>query len=50
MLGKQGRPYSQDIRDRIFVLFDGGSGVCRIAEQMMVTPSYVSKVLGRRLK
>ena len=44
----RGRAYSQDLRDRVLALADAGSGVCRIAEQLRVSISYVSKVLSRR--
>lgn len=46
----RGKAYSQDLRDRVLALADAGSGVCRIAERLRVSVSYVSKVLSRRLR
>ena len=43
----RGKAYSQDLRDRVLALADAGSGVCRIAEQLRTSVSYVSKVLSR---
>ncbi len=44
----RGKAYSQDLRERVFALADDGSGVCEVAEQLLVSVSYVSKVLSRR--
>jgi transposase len=44
----RGKAYSQDLRERVFALSDGGDGVCAIAEQLLVSVSYVSKVPSRR--
>ncbi len=44
----RGQAYGQDLRDRVFSLFDGGAAVGHIAKQLLVSVSYVSKVLGRR--
>lgn len=48
MSWRRGKAYAQDLRDRVFVLVDGGLGVTAAAHQLRVTPSYVSKVLSRR--
>lgn len=45
-----GRPYSQDLRDRILWAADGGMSPTEVAELFEVTVSYVSKVLSRRRK
>lgn len=44
----RGKAYSQDLRERVFAFADDGCGVCEIAEQLLVSVSYVSKVLSRR--
>jgi transposase len=44
----QGKAYGQDLRDRVFALADGGFSVGQVAEQLLVSISYVSKVLSRR--
>ena len=44
----RGKAYSQDLRERVFALADDGYGVCEVAEQLLVSVSYVSKVLSRR--
>ena len=44
----RGKAYSQDLRERVFAFADDGFGVCEIAEQLLVSVSYVSKVLSRR--
>jgi transposase len=44
----QGKAYGQDLRDRVFALFDGGASVGQVAQQLLVSVSYVSKVLSRR--
>lgn len=48
MLWRRGRPYAQDLRERVFAAADAGQPVGRIAEALFVSISYVSKVLGRR--
>lgn len=48
MFHKRGQAYGQDLRDRVFFLFDGGYAVGEIAEILHVSVSYVSKVLSRR--
>lgn len=44
----QGKAYGQDLRDRVFSLFDGGASVGQVAQQLLVSVSFVSKVLSRR--
>ena len=48
MLWKQGKPYSQDLRERVFAAADDGERVGQIAVLLRVSVSYVSKVLSRR--
>ena len=48
MLWQRGKPYSQDLRDRVFAAADDGEPVGRIATMLRVSVSYVSKVLSRR--
>jgi transposase len=48
MLWRRGRPYSQDLRERVFAAADDGEPVGRIATLLRVSISYVSKVLSRR--
>ena len=48
MLHQRGKPYSQDLRDRVFAASDDGEPAGRIASTLRVSVSYVSKVLGRR--
>jgi transposase len=48
MLHQRGKPYSQDLRDRVFATADDGEPVGRIAVALRVSVSYVSKVLSRR--
>jgi transposase len=48
MLWHRGKPYSQDLRERVFAAADDGEPVGRIAELPRVSVSYVSKVLSRR--
>ena len=48
MAHKHGQAYAQDLRDRVFASADTGLGVCRIAETLFVSISYVSKALARR--
>jgi len=50
MLWQRGKPYAQDLRERVFALADEGMPVGQIAQQRRVSGSYVSKVLGRRRK
>jgi transposase len=50
MLWRRGRPYAQDLRDRVFAAADSGQPVGQIAAALFVSVSYVSKVLGRRRK
>lgn len=45
---QRGKSYAQDLRDRVFVLADGGLGVTATAQHLRVSSSYVSKVLSRR--
>lgn len=48
MLWRRGKAYSQDLRERVFALFDAEEAVGEIAETLRVSISYVSKVLSRR--
>jgi transposase len=48
MVWRRGRPYSQDLRERVFAAADDGAQVCEAAEMLHVSVSYVSKVLERR--
>jgi transposase len=48
MLHQSGKPYSQDLRERVFAASDEGDHVGEIAELLRVSVSYVSKVLTRR--
>ena len=48
MSWSQGKPYPQDLRDRVFKLADATYRVCEIAEQLLVSVAYVSKALSRR--
>ena len=48
MLYQSGKPYSQDLRERVFAASDEGDRVGEIAELLRVSVSYVSKVLARR--
>ena len=48
MLWQRGKPYSQDLRDRVFAAEDDGEPVGQIAAALRVSVSYVSKVLSRR--
>lgn len=45
---RQGKSYGQDLRDRVFSLADNGLSVGHVAKQLLVSVSYVSKVLSRR--
>ena len=48
MLWRRGKAYSQDLRERVFVASAAGMPVGRIAAMLLVSGSYVSKVLIRR--
>jgi len=48
MLWQRGKAYSQDLRERVFALADGGKPVGETAKALCVSVSYVSKVLSRR--
>jgi transposase len=48
MLWRRGKPYSQDLRERVFAAADDGQPVGCIAAMLRVSVSYVSKVLSRR--
>ncbi len=48
MLFRKGQAYSQDLRERVFALFDAGDAAGEIAEALRVSVSYVSKALSRR--
>lgn len=48
MLHQPGKPYSQDLRERVFAASDEGDRVGEIAELLRVSISFVSKVLLRR--
>jgi transposase len=43
-----GRPYSQDLRERVIAAVDLGGRVCAIAPVFQVNVSYIYKALGRR--
>ena len=43
-----GKPYSQDLRERVIATVDAGTRVCATARVFLVSVSYVSKVVGRR--
>jgi transposase len=43
-----GKPYSQDLRERVIAAVDSGTRVCAAARLFLVSVSYVSKVVGRR--
>jgi transposase len=43
-----GRPYSQDLRDRVFAAVDSGMTAAEVAELFGVDVSYVYKILIRR--
>ena len=43
-----GRPYSQDLRDRVFSAVDGGMRPADVAELFEVDVSYIHKALIRR--
>jgi transposase len=48
MLFQSGKPYSQDLRERVFAASDDGDRVGKIAEKLRVSVSFVSKALARR--
>jgi transposase len=48
MLSQRGRAHPQALRDRVFAYADGGMSVGGIAAALLVSISYVSKVLSRR--
>jgi transposase len=48
MAWRRGKAYSQDLRERVFALSDSGCSVGSVAEQLLVSISYVSKALTRR--
>ena len=43
-----GRPYSQDLRDRVIATVEDGLPVTACARVLRVSVSYVSKVMGRK--
>jgi AAA15 family ATPase/GTPase/transposase len=43
-----GKPYSQDLRERVIATVDSGTRVCAAARLFLVSVSYVSKAVGRR--
>ena len=45
MQWRRGRAYSQDLRERVFALYDVGDAVGEIADALCVSTSYVSKAL-----
>jgi transposase len=45
---KMGRPYSQDLRDRVMSAVDGGASPAEVAELFEVDVSYIYKALIRR--
>ena len=42
MLWRRGKPYSQDLRERVFAVADDGETVGRIAAMLRVSVSYGS--------
>jgi transposase len=48
MAWRHGKAYGQDLRDRVFSLSDSGLRVGQVARQLLVSISYVSKVLSRK--
>jgi transposase len=48
MAWSRGKAHAQDLRDRVLALSDDGFAVGRIAAQLRVSVSYVSKALSRR--
>jgi transposase len=47
MLFQKGKPYSQDLRERVFAEANDGAKVGEIATLLRVSISYVSKALSR---
>ena len=45
-----GAPYSQDLRERVISVVDGGMGAYEAAPLLRVSVSYIYKALGRRRK
>ena len=43
-----GKPYSQDLRERLIATVDSGTRVCAAARLFLVSVSYVSKIVDRR--
>lgn len=43
-----GKPYSQDLRERVLATVGSGTRVCAAARLLLVSVSYVSKVVGRQ--
>ena len=43
-----GKPYSQDLRERVIATVDSGTRVCAAARLFLVSVSYISKVVDRR--
>jgi transposase len=43
-----GKPYSQDLRERVMAAMDGGGKAYKLAPLFRVSVSYIYKVLGRR--
>ena len=48
MQWRRGKAYSQDLRERVFALYDVGDAIGEIADALCVSTSYVSKALSRR--
>lgn len=48
MSWSRGKAYAQDLRDRVFACADRGQPVVVVARTLLVSVSYVSKVLSRR--
>lgn len=48
MLYQRGKAYSQDLRERVFVVSDQGGRVGEVAGLLRVSVAYVSKALTRR--
>ena len=45
-----GKPYSQDLRDRVMAAVDSGTGAYAVATVFRVSVSYIYKALGRKSK
>jgi transposase len=50
MLSHRGKAHPQALRDRVFAYADGGMPTGKIAVALLVSVSYVSKVLSRRTR